>query len=154
MSPSGPMPVGASGKLAPYTTATYLWGHEGNLAVADRLAWAAVAPPRLHALHGAIAAADETDLRASFQRLADQRADETWAYSFVERKAMNRAYQRTIALGPRAVPLILERLVEQGPDHWYWALEMLTGSNPAEGAETMADAAERWLAWGRHRGLI
>jgi len=89
-----------------------------------------------------------------FNELADQWEDETWAYSFVERKVLHPAYQRIIGMGRDAVPLILRRLQEQGPDHWFWALEMITGENPAEGTDNMEGATDAWLAWGREIGYI
>jgi hypothetical protein len=93
-------------------------------------------------------------LRADFERLANEWEDDTWAYSFIERKAMHRAYQRIIGMGHAVVILILERLQECGPDHWFWALEMITGENPAAGTAGMEEATEAWLSWGREREFI
>lgn len=89
-----------------------------------------------------------------FESLAEQWEDDTWAYSFIERKVLHPAYQRIIGMGHEAVPLILVRLEDRGPDHWFWALEMITGENPAEGTETMEDATRAWLAWGHEIGYI
>lgn len=43
--------------------------------------------------------------------------------------AMLPSCQRIIGMGPVVVPLILEELRRE-PDHWFWALEMLTEDDP------------------------
>jgi hypothetical protein len=91
---------------------------------------------------------------SAFTRLAEQWEDETWPFSFVERKIMHPAYQRIMAMGQAALPFILGRLRDHGPDHWFWALQMITGENPANGQDTMDGATEAWLAWGRERGYL
>ena len=63
------------------------------------------------------------------------------------------AYQRIIGMGQPALPLILHDLDER-PDHWFWALNAITGIDPADGVESFQDAAERWLEWGRSEGLL
>ena len=64
-------------------------------------------------------------------------------------------YQRIIGMGFQAVPLLLSEL-EVRPDHWGWALEMMTGENPvppeAEGKVRMI--AQAWVDWGRTRRLV
>jgi hypothetical protein len=64
------------------------------------------------------------------------------------------AYQQIIAMGSKAIPLILASL-ERQVDHWFWALKILNqGHDVAEGAETMPAAAELWLKWGREQGYL
>ncbi len=64
-------------------------------------------------------------------------------------------YQRIIGMGPAVVPLLLAEL-EARPDHWGWALEMITGQNPVppEAQGKMKAIASAWLAWGRANRLI
>jgi hypothetical protein len=88
--------------------------------------------------------------RKTFEGLADLWERETGPYAFLYEKAMHWAYQRIIGLGPQAIPWILRRLAERS-GHWFWALESLTGEDPAAGLETMAEAREAWLAWGRRQ---
>ena len=68
---------------------------------------------------------------------------------------MNPAYQRIIAMGEKAVPLILREL-ERELDHWFWALEVLTDENPVSGEHegNMVEMRERWMEWGRRNDLI
>jgi hypothetical protein len=62
------------------------------------------------------------------------------------------AYQRIIGLGPAAVPLLLREL-EHRPDHWFWALKSITGQDPAEGTDSIGEAARAWMKWGRQAGV-
>lgn len=65
------------------------------------------------------------------------------------------AYQAIMALGEGAIPLMLHEL-EKEPDHWFYALGVLTGENPVpvEDAGNMQKMANAWLAWGRHKEII
>jgi hypothetical protein len=69
--------------------------------------------------------------------------------------AMSSYYQRIIGMGERAVPLILRQLEREGdePDHWFWALQALTGADPVpehlRGDIVAMSCA--WIAWGRTR---
>lgn len=91
-------------------------------------------------------------LARRFAELAEVWQRETALESFVSRKAMHPAYQRIIGLGPAVVPLILRELAERS-GHWFWALNALTGVDPASGAATVPEAREAWLRWARERGL-
>jgi hypothetical protein len=64
-------------------------------------------------------------------------------------------YQQIIGLGQPAIPFILREL-ERETDHWFWALEAISGENPVS-TEQAGDAnamALAWLDWGRQKGLI
>jgi hypothetical protein len=41
------------------------------------------------------------------------------------------AYQRIIEMGQPVMPLIFREL-EREPDHWFWALQSITGENPVK----------------------
>ena len=93
------------------------------------------------------------DLASRFQELAETWRRETGIMSFLERRLLHPAYQRIVGMGWPAVPLILAEL-ERRPDHWIWALQAITGEEPAKGAASFPDAVKAWLEWGRKRGLI
>ena len=61
------------------------------------------------------------------------------------------SYQQIIKMGKRALPLILARLEQErdNPDHWFIALESITGENPIpENAYgNMPKMAEAWVSW-------
>jgi hypothetical protein len=63
------------------------------------------------------------------------------------------SYQRIIGLGSGAIPLLLAEL-ERKPDHWFWALQAITGEDPVPAASrgNLIEMSAAWLAWGRQRG--
>jgi hypothetical protein len=99
------------------------------------------------------AAAREVSIDERFEQLAEQWERETAIESFPHRKAMHVAYQQIIAMGPRVVPLILRRL-DRRSGHWFWALRVLTGEDPAAAMDNPREAREAWLAWGRRHGHV
>ncbi len=61
------------------------------------------------------------------------------------------AYLRIIAMGRRALPLIIEQLKKEGddPDHWCAALEAITGENPVpeDAHGDTVRIAQAWIEW-------
>lgn len=59
------------------------------------------------------------------------------------------AYQRIIAMGDDVVPLIMQQLRRGVIDHWFWALEVITGAQPVEpeDAGNYARMTQAWLTW-------
>jgi len=92
-------------------------------------------------------------LQEEFDELAEIWRRETAGAPFVVTRVTHWAYQRIIGMGPGVVPLILKDL-EQHPDHWYWALNAITGEDPAESVLGFQAAATRWCEWGREAGLL
>lgn len=68
------------------------------------------------------------------------------------------SYQRIIAMGEPAIPLILSQLRTEGdePDHWFWALRILTGIDPVrqEDQGDIVRMAEAWMQWGVDEGYV
>lgn len=83
---------------------------------------------------------------------AERRAS---ASSSSERMFASLHYLRIIAMGPSVVPVLLTEL-EERPDHWDRALEVITGENPApqESAGKLKAIAQAWVDWGRARRLV
>lgn len=90
-----------------------------------------------------------------FQTLRDDWKSRTRHLSNTGQISLVFSYQSIIGMGPAAVPLILAEL-EREPDHWFWALEAITGENPVrdEDAGNMQASSEAWLHWGRKNGLM
>ncbi len=88
-----------------------------------------------------------------FARLVREWQKDTMFMSSVTQMAIHPSYQRIIGMGQSAVPLILKELSEN-PSHWFWALEAITGENPAENAITFDEGVQDWLNWGYARGHI
>jgi hypothetical protein len=93
------------------------------------------------------------DLETDFQTHAQKWLEEMRFSSSVEEMAMYPSYQRIIGMGRQVVPLILRELRDR-PNHWFWALNAITGEDPAQGEETQVGARDAWLGWGRQQGLI
>ena len=90
-----------------------------------------------------------------FRRLAATWKSETEATSSVTEMAMHPAYQQIIGMGEDAVPFILQEL-EHEIDHWFWALQAITGDNPvpAESRGKIGEMRHVWLRWGRRKGIL
>lgn len=81
-----------------------------------------------------------------------------WLAASAHQGSMRRAarhpdFQLLEKLGPLAVEMILERLEHESHPLWIWALGELTGTDPAFGTTTVADAAKAWLEWARARNV-
>ena len=90
-----------------------------------------------------------------FQKLRDNWKAKTSHLSNVGQISLAFSYQNIIGMGPEVVPLILAEL-EKEPDHWFWALEAITGENPVNenDAGDMEASAKAWVKWGRQNGLL
>jgi len=101
--------------------------------------------------------AEEVLTRQSLERefldLAETWISDHGYTSSLTELVLNPAYQRIISLGPRVVPLILREL-ECRPDHWFWALTVITRANPVkpEDRGNLKKMSDTWLQWGREQG--
>ena len=93
------------------------------------------------------------ELEELFVEHAERWKLETLHLSSLTNSAMHPSYPRIIGLGKQVIPLILEDL-EQEPNHWFWALNAITGENPAEHEYSVEGAARAWIEWGRERGYM
>ncbi len=95
-------------------------------------------------------------LRAKFKALTAQWKECRETYSSLpEAWAMAMPYQKIIAIGPEAITLILEELQHE-PDHWFWALHVLTDADPVddEDAGDFAKMTAAWIDWGIDNGFL
>lgn len=98
----------------------------------------------------------QPDWKAIFKELASRWKQERNAAGWVA-DMVTPAYQQIMGLGREiAVPMILEQLESEGnePDHWFWALRVLTGADPVDDTDrgNLPRMAQAWLAWGRYQG--
>lgn len=100
---------------------------------------------------GASAAAAQ----AKFARLCADWKHQSRFLSNSAQIALLKPYQRIIGMGLPAVSLILHEL-EREPDHWFWALEAITGVDPVppEAAGRVRAMAAAWVRWGRENGML
>jgi hypothetical protein len=91
-------------------------------------------------------------LQNRFHRLCGEWKEQSKYLSNTAQMAILWPYQQIIGMGVDAVPLILAEL-EREADHWFWALEAITGENPvdASAAGDVGTASRAWLEWGRNR---
>lgn len=103
----------------------------------DRGRFRAVSSPRAAA-----------DIDATFSALAREWKEATIFLSSPVEAAMHPAYQRIIGLGRDAIPLLVREL-RQDPDHWFWALEAITGESPvpADARGHFERMTQAWLDW-------
>lgn len=73
--------------------------------------------------------------------------------SSVSRMTAHPAYKDIVRMGEAAVPLLLSELRRE-PDHWFPALQAITGENPVpkEKWGKLRQMAEMWIQWGKARG--
>ena len=88
-----------------------------------------------------------------FRALFSQWRSETRVLSSIQSKVFNSNYQRIMAMGKAVLPLIFDDLMNNG-GQWYWALECITGDNPAIHAESTREAKEAWLAYAAEHGYL
>ena len=98
----------------------------------------------------------DSDPKKAFLIFAERWRKETAVLSSVARITAHPAYQQIIRLGEVSIPLILDDLAENGPDHWFSALAKVTGENPitAPMAGDLKRMTEAWLAWGNEKGYL
>jgi len=102
-----------------------------------------------------IAPISRAPIATRFADLAETWKEERGPSSSLTEIVLQPAYQRIIGLGPRVVPSILAEM-SVSPDHWFWALTAITGSNPIpeEAAGDLTAMTNAWLDWGKQEGLI
>ena len=92
-----------------------------------------------------------------FNKLIEQWHEERGITSSITDMALCPSYQSIIAMGENALPLIFHQMEREGddPDHWFWALEAITGEDPVP-EEAYGDTmrmAGAWLSWARERNV-
>jgi hypothetical protein len=93
---------------------------------------------------------------AAFECLRQRWHSERGATSSIMEIVLCPAYQSIIGMGQKAVGLILAELESEGddPDHWFWALQVLTNANPVseEDEGNLRRMSRTWLAWAKTEG--
>jgi hypothetical protein len=90
-----------------------------------------------------------------FHRLAEQWRRDVMFLSDTMERVMHPAYQRIIGMGAGILPLLLHEVAERH-EHWFWALESITGEDPVnpEDSGDVPQISRAWVEWGRQRGHI
>jgi len=94
-------------------------------------------------------------IQERFRELRDDWKSKTRHLSNTAQISLVFSFQQIIGMGPAVLPLILAEL-EREPDHWFWALEAISGENPvaAGDAGDIEASARAWVAWGKRKGHL
>lgn len=97
----------------------------------------------------------EANVLRRFRDLVRQWKEATLLTSSGTEMALHPAYQQIIGMGKEAIPLILDEL-QREDDHWFWALQSISGENPVPLADRgqVAKMTQAWLDWGQLHGYI
>ena len=96
---------------------------------------------------------EQESLQGEFRKQVEQWKEDTEHYSSLSKMIMHPSYRRIMEMGPAALPLILRELKER-PDHWFVALNAITGIDPVPDRSTFDEAARAWLSWGVQKGYL
>jgi hypothetical protein len=92
-----------------------------------------------------------------FQALKKQWHKERGSTSSTTKIVMCTSYYKIIGMGQRALPFILGEMRRDpdNPDHWFWALEMITRADPipVDIYGRHAEMARAWLSWADEQGV-
>ncbi|RMH08653.1 MAG: hypothetical protein D6704_02720 [Nitrospirae bacterium] len=93
-------------------------------------------------------------LAERFRSLAERWRTDTRFVSSIHEMVLHPAYQQINGMGQEALPFILQEL-ERRPDHWFWALQAITGEDPVppEDRGNITSMARHWLRWAEERGI-
>jgi hypothetical protein len=94
-----------------------------------------------------------TDVTSEFTSLAKQWKEDTLYSSSLEEICFHPAYQTIMAMGEKALPLILRELRKQF-GHWFYALNHIVRKDVAKDAKDTEEARRRWVEWGRNTGKL
>ena len=96
-------------------------------------------------------------LRERFQRLADRWREETFYSSSITDNLAHPDYLTVMAMGERALPLILQELQERG-GQWTTALRYIVDRDDypdkPDDIGRPKELKEAWLAWGRRNNYL
>lgn len=95
----------------------------------------------------------QSEARNKFESLKSQWQHETEMLSSITKKIKHPAYQEIITMGEKVVPFILEDLSRE-PNHWFYALRVITKADPVSPEANFEQAVADWLNWGKNQGYI
>jgi len=109
----------------------------------------------IRAHRDAVAPVSRQPVWQRFAELAATWREERGTSSSLTDLVLSPSYQRVISLGKPVVPYILVEL-SQRPDHWFWALSMITGVDPIpqEAAGNLQEMTKAWIRWGDKVGAV
>jgi hypothetical protein len=92
----------------------------------------------------------DPELEQIFNGLVKIWREATGGMSSTKRRFSHPTYKAILRLGPETVQYIIAEL-QQRPDWWFDALELLTKENPTKPTDSFEDAANAWVEWWNNR---
>ncbi len=104
---------------------------------------------------GLTASSQRETVEERFDRLSRQWKRKSEFLSSISQMAMLPEYQQIIGMGSEVLSYILESLRRE-PDHWFWALNAITGVNPIRDEDRghIQRMTEAWIEWGIREGYL
>jgi hypothetical protein len=96
---------------------------------------------------------DKKSLQQEFNRLATRWKSDTESLSSIKKKITHPDYLKIIEMGYEVVPIILQSLLKE-PDHWFVALNKISGEDPISYGASFQEAVIGWLQWGQRKGFF
>lgn len=95
---------------------------------------------------------DQWKLKRRFYKLKKQWYSDVAGYSSTTCMIKHSSYQEIIAMGPKAVPLIMNDLQKNGPNFWFYALRLLTNIDPVITGHQgyILKITDDWLNWWKY----
>lgn len=93
------------------------------------------------------------DPASQFREYVETWRRQTQHWSSVTRMISHPAYVAIVEMGRSVIPFLLAELRDR-PDHWFVALQLITGEDPVPAGSTFGEAVQAWLAWGRAKGYL
>jgi len=95
----------------------------------------------------------QKEISYQFQNLMRKWKDDTMFTSSTTKMCSNPSYLRIIGVGKKVLPFIFREL-EREPNHWFVALEAITGDDPVSPGHigNVREMAKDWLSWARGMG--
>lgn len=96
---------------------------------------------------------EQRTLQNEFREHVERWKEDTEHYSSLSKMIIHPSYMRIMGMGPAALPFLFRELKER-PDHWFVALNAITGLDAAPPKSTFNEAVSAWLTWGAKRGYL
>ncbi len=93
---------------------------------------------------------DEDALEQAFHENVNRWKADTVHWSSIAKMVAHPSYLRIIGLASYGRNAILRLLIDElqnNPDHWFAALEAITGENPVPPAASFGEAVASWVRW-------
>jgi hypothetical protein len=90
----------------------------------------------------------DPQIEQRFNQLKKQWKSETVTSSNMTEIVTNQHYQEIIKMGDDVLPILFKQLIE-APDHYFWALRVITETDPTnpKDAGKLQKMANSWLKW-------